>query len=188
MPVKEHIRIVGIDDGPFDFGEERCIFAGVLMRMPDTVEAIALSDAEVDGDDAPERISEMVGERGWDRLAHVIMADGASLAGFNLIDTDEIYGRTGVPAMTVTHEKPDMESIKEAMKGHFSDWEEMYEVLASRELHEVDVPEGRVYISFSGVDGKEAKALVRRSILHGLTPEPVRLAHMIAREVRRYEG
>ncbi len=186
--MKEHIRIVGVDDGPFDFGEERCMFAGVLMRMPDTLEGMSLSRLDVDGDDSALRISEMMEKKGWNGLAHVMMTDGASMGGFNLIDTEEIYRRTGVPAMTVTHEKPDMNSIKEAMKGHFQDWEERYERLAYREIHKISVDEGTVFISFSGMDLADAKGMVRKSILHGLTPEPVRLAHMIARAVREYEG
>jgi endonuclease V-like protein UPF0215 family len=183
--VKPHIRIIGIDDGPFDFGEEKCLFAGVLMRMPDTVEGMALSSIAVDGDDSAFNISRMMEREGWDRLAHVIMTDGASMGGFNLIDTDEIYQRTGVPAMTVTHERPDMESIKDAMKGHFDDWKERFEWLESREIHEVSVDEGLVFISFSGMGLEDAKAFVRKSIVRGLTPEPIRLAHMIARAVRR---
>ncbi len=186
--MKKHIRIVGIDDGPFEFGEERCIFAGVLMRMPDTAESISLSEVEVDGNDSGERISAMVNDNGWGRLAHAIMVDGASMGGFNIIYPDEIYRRTGVPTITVTHEKPDMESIKEAMKGHFQDWRDRYERLTSREIHMVSVAEGDVFISFAGIGIEEAKAMVRKSILHGLTPEPVRLAHMIARAVRAYES
>ncbi len=184
--MKEHIRIAGFDDGPFSFGDERCIFAGVLMRMPGTVEGISLSSVEVDGTDSSLRISEMLEREGWNRLAHAAMVDGASMGGFNLVDTDEIVERTGVPAMTVTHERPDMNSIRDAMKGHFQDWEERFDWLKSRELHEVEVHEGKIFISFSGMGLPDAKALVRKAIVHGLTPEPVRLAHMIARAVVKH--
>ena len=184
--MKEHIRIAGFDDGPFSFGDKRCVFSGVLMRMPGTVEAISISSVEVDGGDSALRISEMVEKEGWGRLAHAIMVDGASMGGFNLIDTDEIVERTGVPAITVTHERPDMDSIRDAMKMHFQDWEERYEWLSSRELHEVSVNEGNVFISFSGLKLSDAKAIVRKAIVHGLTPEPVRVAHMVARAVVRH--
>ena len=184
--MKEHIRIAGFDDGPFSFGDERCIFAGVLMRMPGTVEGISISNIEVDGTDSALRISEMLEREGWNRLAHAVMVDGASMGGFNLVDTDEIVERTGVPAITVTHERPDMDSIKDAMKEHFNDWGERFEWLRSRELHEVEVNEGKVFISFSGIELYDAKALVRKAIVHGLTPEPVRLAHMIARAVVKH--
>ncbi len=184
--MKEHIRIAGFDDGPFSFEDERCIFAGVLMRMPGTVEGISISSVEVDGTDSALRTSEMLEREGWNRLAHAVMVDGASMGGFNLVYTDEIVERTGVPAMTVTHERPDMNSMMDAMKEHFQDWEKRFDWLKSREVHEVEVNEGTVFISFSGIELEEAKALVRKAIVHGLTPEPVRLAHMIARAVVRH--
>ncbi len=74
-----------------------------------------------------------------------------------------------------------MESIKEALKGHFFRWEGRYAMLERRGLHEIRVEEGTVYISFEGTDLKNAIEIVRKSIIRGLRPEPVRMAHMVAR-------
>ncbi len=58
--MKSHIRVLGIDDGPFDFGDDRAIFAGILIRLPSYMEAVSLETVEVDGKDSTERICEMV--------------------------------------------------------------------------------------------------------------------------------
>ena len=185
--MKPHIRVLGIDDSPFTFDEERALFAGVLMRLPNYIEGVSLSSVGVDGEDSAEKIAEMVKGERWNEMLHAILIDGAALAGFNIVDIDALSESTGVPAITVTSEKPDMESIKQALKGHFREWQGRYEMLERRKIHEISVSEGIVYISFSGTDLKEAKEIVRKSVVRGLTPEAVRLAHIIARAVRKSE-
>ncbi len=184
--MKPHIRVLGIDDGPFTFDEERALFSGVLMRLPNYIEAVSLGSIAVDGGDSAEKIAEMVEGERWNGMLHAILIDGAALAGFNIVDIDALSDRTGVPAITVTSEKPDMESIKQALKAHFKEWQSRYEMLERRETHEISVSEGIVYISFSGTDLKGAKEIVRKSIVRGLTPEAVRVAHIIARAVKRH--
>ncbi len=182
--MKPHIRVLGIDDGPFTFDEERALFSGVLMRLPNYIEGASLSSVGVDGEDSAEKITEMVEGERWNGMLHAILIDGAALAGFNIVDIDALSDRTGVPAITVTSERPDMESIKQALKAHFKEWQGRYEMLERREIHEIGVPEGIVYISFSGTDLKGAKEIVRKSIIRGLTPEPIRVAHIIARAAK----
>ena len=181
--MKPHLRVLGIDDGPFTFKERRALFTGVMVRLSSYVEAIAIGSVEIDGTDATEQIAEMLTFYGWKGI-HAILIDGAALGGFNIVDIAGLHDRTGIPVITVTHEKPDMYSIKEALKSHFDEWEERYSMLESREIHEISVKEGRVYISFHGTDLKGAKEIVRKSIVRGLTPEAIRLAHMIGRAVR----
>ena len=181
--MKPHLRVLGIDDGPFTFDERRALFTGVMVRLPSYVESIAIGSVEVDGNDATERIAEMLISHGWNGI-HAILIDGAALGGFNIVDIEELNDRTGVPVITVTHERPDMDSIKEALKSHFRKWEKRYDMLESREMYEISVEEGIVYISFYGIDLKGAKEVVRKSIVRGLTPEAIRLAHMVGRAVR----
>jgi len=178
--MKPHIRVLGIDDGPFTFKQERCVFAGVMLRLPSYVEGVAFGSVIVDGRDSAEKISEMVEQNRWINLLHAILIDGVALAGFNIVGIDALYEKTGVPVITVTADRPDMDSIKAALRSHFKEWQEGYEMLASREIHEITAGDGVVYISFSGTDLKAAKEVVRGSIIRGHTPESLRLAHMMA--------
>ncbi len=186
--MKSHLRVLGIDDGPFTFDEDRALFTGVLMRLPNYIEAVSIDSVAVDGDDSAKRIAEMVEGERWNGMLHAILIDGAALAGFNIVDIDALSDRTGIPAITVTSEKPDMESIEQALKGHFKEWQGRYAMLERREIHEISTDEGIVYISFSGTDLRGAKEIVRKSIVRGLTPEPIRVAHIIARAEKRHTG
>ena len=179
--MKPHIRVLGIDDGPFTFQQKRCVFAGVMLRLPSYVEGAAFGSVAVDGTDSSEKIAEMMERNRWTNLLHAVLIDGAALAGFNIVNIDALYEATGVPVITVTADRPDMESIKAALRSHFEEWQERYAILASREMHEITAGDGTLYISFSGTDLKGAKEVVRGSIVRGHTPEPLRLAHMMAR-------
>lgn len=181
--MKTHLRVLGIDDGPFTFKEKEAIFSGVLMRLPGYVESISTGYIEVDGDDSTENIREMIERNRWQEMLHAVLIDGAALGGFNIVDIDALNRQTGIPVITVTSERPDMESIKNALKSHFSSWESKYGMLATREMHEIEVPEGRVFISFAGTELETAREIVRRSIIKGLKPEVLRLAHMISRAI-----
>lgn len=181
--MKPHIRVLGIDDGPFTFDRERSAFAGVLVRLPAYVEKVVVSSVAVDGMDSTDKIMEMLEQNSWSGLLHAILLDGAALAGFNIVDIGRLYEMTGVPVITVTAERPDNESIEAALRHHFEDWQGRYRMLAHREIHAITAGDGTLYISFAGTDLKGAKEVVRGSIMRGHTPEPIRLAHMIARAV-----
>ncbi len=183
--MKPHIRVLGVDDGPFTFAQKRCPFAGVMLRLPSYVEGAAFGSVVVDGTDSAERIAKMVRSSGWIPLLHAILIDGAALAGFNLVDIERLNSTTGIPVITVTSDRPNPESIKAALRTHFEEWEERYEMLASREIHEITAGDGVLYISFAGTDLKGAKEVIRASIIKGHTPEPLRLAHMMARAFAR---
>lgn len=185
MEMKPHIRVLGIDDGPFTFQRKICAFAGVLLRLPSYVEGVAFGSVGVDGTDSTEKIADMLGQNRWANLLHAILIDGAALAGFNLVDIDRLYENTGVSVITVTADRPNMEAIKAALLSHFEEWQERYDMLASREIHKITAGDGTLYISFSGTDLKGAKEVVRASILRGHTPEPLRLAHMMVRAFSR---
>jgi endonuclease V-like protein UPF0215 family len=53
---------------------------------------------------------------------------------------------------------------------------------------EVQLPDGRVYVASEGIDPKEADAMVRRCVVRGCLPEPVRLAHLVATAMVRGES
>ncbi len=186
--MKAHIRVIGIDDGPFTFSEDMVIFTAVLMRLPAYVEGIAIGKVRIDGSDSTERIAEIIGRKRWGSLAHAVLIDGAALGGFNIVDIERLSEIAGLPAITVTSDRPDMERIKEALKHHFNRWEERYRMLSEREIHEVVMEDGMVYISFSGIDLKGAKEIIRKSVVRGLVPEAIRMAHIVSRAVKEAEN
>jgi endonuclease V-like protein UPF0215 family len=70
------------------------------------------------------------------------------------------------------------------------DWKSRLERLERTRLVEVNTGHKPIYMGFAGMEEPEAKGIVTVSTMRGAMPEPVRLAHMIARAyvMRRSKG
>lgn len=162
--------------------------AGVLVRPPDYVEGVLISSCQVDGEDANSAIVDMVKNSRFSEQVRVIMVDGAALGGFNVVDIKALSDELGIAVITVSRDEPDLRSILEALRGHFTDWERRFVIISRNRVRPVEIADGLVYIASEGMDEREAENLVRRCILRGRIPEPVRLAHLVATAMVRGES
>ena len=186
--MKDQARVLGIDDGPFVKGQGRAPLAGVLVCPPGYVEGVIVSSCQVDGADANEAISSMVRDSRFYEQVRMIMVDGAALGGFNVVDVRALSEDLGVPVLTVSRDEPDMVSIRDALEAHFPDWERRFEIISRNRVRPVEVPGGFVHVTSEGIGDREADAMVRRCIVRGCLPEPVRLAHLVATALERGES
>ena len=188
--MKPQFRVLGIDDGPFSFSDRKVPVIGVVVRKG-YVDAVLRTEAQVDGDDATSVLAGLVLESGYRDQIEAVMLDGACLGGFNVVDIEELNRATGVGVLTVTRDRPDMEKIRAALEklGSTSkygrrpvqDWKSRLERLERTRLVEVDTGHKPIYMGFAGIEEPDAKGIVTASTVRGAMPEPVRLAHMIAR-------
>jgi len=186
--VKDQARVLGIDDGPFLKGQARAPLVGVLVCPPGYVEGVIISSCQVDGDDANDAISRMVKDSRFSEQVRMVMVDGAALGGFNVVDVRTLCEEIGVPVVTISRDEPNMTGILDALRAHFPDWERRFEAISRNRARPLEVPGGRVYLTSEGIGEKEADAMVRRCIVRGCLPEPVRLAHLIATALVRGES
>jgi len=185
--MKREIRILGIDDMPFSFGEEKVDIVGVVMRGGIYLEGVLKTTIEVDGKDATEKIIEMVERSKHKEQLKLIMIDGVALGGFNVIDGEKIYLETSLPVITITRKKPDMQKIKEALRKHFDDWEKRLKIIEKGGIKEIKL-NYPVYIKHFGIDEKDAVDAIKISIIRGAIPEPIRVAHLIATGIKKGES
>lgn len=186
--IKRQIRILGIDDGPFKFDEEKVIIVGVVMRANGYLEGVLRREIEVDGRDSTERIMDMIENTRHRNQIRVIMLDGIALGGFNVVDIDGIYRRSEIPVITITREEPDFESMLKTLKRRFPDWEDRWRLIKDNTIYEIKTPHNPIYISCKGISPDEAKEIIRISTIRGAIPEPIRVAHMIASGIVRGES
>mgnify|MGYP000663307531 CR=1 FL=1 len=182
------IRVMGIDDGPFDFNDERVWVVGVIMRLPAYTEGVVTRRVMVDGRDATDKVISMIRSKFYPQLGAVIL-DGVALGGFNVVDAEAVYSETGVPLITVTRAMPDYDSMKRALMKYFDDWRWRWKVIERARVHEVDMFEGKIYVGLSsGITLDKAKEIIRNNTLRGNMPECLRLAHMIATAIIKGES
>jgi len=186
--MKQQIRVMGIDDSPFKFGAGNALVVGVLVRVPNYVEGVMRTEVVVDGTDSTEKIVEMVLKSRYREQIKAILIDGIALAGFNIIDMERMNAELGIPVLTLTRDKPDLEKMKSALMKHFDDWKQRYALIAKHKLREIATEHKPLYASGLGLDWAEFEEIVRLSTVRGVVPEPLRMAHLIASAITRGES
>jgi endonuclease V-like protein UPF0215 family len=112
------IRILGIDDAPFDkFKDKEVLLVGVVIRngKDKIIEGILSTKIEKDGDDAGEKIIKMIKSSKFKDQIKIIFLHGTTFGGLNLIDLNEIYNNLKVPTVAVLRKKPNMNEVKNAL-------------------------------------------------------------------------
>lgn len=178
--MKPQIRILGIDDSPFKFGDKKTIVIGVVMRIPSYIEAVLRTEVEVDGDDACDKLTQMINSSRYKEQLKLVMLDGVALGGFNIIDIIELYKKIGLPIVTITRAKPNLKAMEKALKEHFDDWQKRIDVIRKGELVVIETKHKPIFVKFVGMDFEEVKKIIELSTVRGALPEAIRVAHLIA--------
>jgi endonuclease V-like protein UPF0215 family len=186
MRVKGEIRIIGWDDAPFTFRDRETLLMGVVCRGGGWVDGILTAQIDVDGHNATSRIAESVRGSGHHDQLRVIMLNGITFGGFNIVDLEALHRMTGLPVIAVIRSRPDLDSIKKAL-GKFQDsrkrWNRIKKAGRIQEImitgKVIKEKNKRVYYQKIGVSRKTAEEIIRVSCTRSLVPEPLRVAHLI---------
>lgn len=182
--MKDGIRVLGVDDAPSQRSDEETFLTGVVYRGTEFVEDIRAVPVDVDGEDATERVIRLFQMCNNPRQIKAVLTDGISFAGFNLVDIREVSDEIDKPVIAVTSNEPDRDDFRDAMR-RSGNYDEKFEEMP--DYATVQLQEGNCYIQFAGCNREEAERIIRKSIIHGLVPEPIRVAHMIGRGMRSLE-
>lgn len=186
--MKREVRVLGIDDAPFSFRDERVEIVGVVVRAPSYVEGILLSDVAVDGTDATDRVAVLVEGSRFRETLSLLMLDGIAFGGFNVVDIEALHERLGLPVVTVTKKEPDLAAMEKALRARFEDWARRLEVVRRLPLEEVETAHTPLRVLRVGIGLPEVKDLLRRTTVRGRLPEPLRIAHLIATALKTGES
>src|SRR5512137_843446 len=178
--MKPHVRILGIDDSPFSFGTGRALVVGAVVRIPAYIEGVMRTEVEVDGLDSTQRIVDMVSRSRYKDQLKAILIDGIALAGFNIIDIEQLHYELKIPVLTVTRDRPDMRAIRGALRKHFVDWKERYTLVTRLPLKKIETEHKPLWASGLGLEWQEFEEIVSVSTVRGAVPEPLRVAHLVA--------
>lgn len=178
--LKKGVRILGIDDSPFTKTDSHVLVVGVVERNG-TVEGVLSTVVERDGDDATERILEMVSRSRFLSQVKAIMLNSIMMGGFNVVDISALHEKTGKPIIAVVRRKPDMEQVKKALSNVCCAEEKMAKIKRAGKVYRF----GRLYAQLAGIKQKEAGEILGR---YRGVPEAVRLAHIIAGGIIRGES
>ena len=174
--MKKEIRVLGIDDGPFDkFNDKEVIVVGTVYRGGSFIDGVLSTKVKVDGDDSTDKIIKMINKSKFKPQLQAIILDGIAVGGFNVVDVKKLNEKTNIPVIVVMRDYPEMEKMKDALLklGH----EDKIKLLESAgKIHKLD----EIFVQFIGLGLKQAEEIIDITCTHSLVPEPLRVAHLIA--------
>ncbi len=188
--VKPEIRILGIDDGVFQPHTKGTVdVVGVVFRGGYWLDGVMQTEVEIDGMDATEKTASMIlNSPHYDQL-RVVVLNGVTLAGFNVVDLKELFDKTGLPVIAVARKKPDFEDIRKALENLAKSEKRWKAIQNAGRLIEVKTrnTEETIYAQFVGISENDAKRILKKTSTRSNIPEALRVAHIIASGLTRSE-
>lgn len=187
MRFKENIRVIGIDDAFLD--DKYSILIGTILRGRYVLEGVLSSRIQIDGLDANEKIREMILGSNYLKQIKVVMLDGITVGGFNLIDIKLLHDDIKIPVVAIMRKQPDFDKIYSALEN-----------LANKEIRENIIKNcGNIYSFFNkgnkilyqmaGFDKKEdCEFVIKKFSVNSIIPEPIRIAHLIASGITKRQN
>lgn len=174
--MKKEIRIIGIDDSPFNkFKDKEILVVGVLMRGGSWVDGILSSKVQVDGSDSTKKITDMVNKCKFKPQLQCIFLNGIAVAGFNVIDVEKLNRKTKLPIIIVIRRMPDIDKIKKTLI-KINKKNKIRLIEKAGNINKV----GDIFIQLTGISLEDAKKILKIACTRSNVPEPLRLAHIIA--------
>jgi hypothetical protein len=170
--------VLGIDDGPHRKGQREPVhIVGAMLEGSDLVEAVALASFPVDGDEVTEFLARWVRGLRLRPTLQAIELGGVTIAGLAVVDIEGLSEAVGVPVLVATRRDPARHRVHEALEAAG-----LVErgALLERTPPAVHVERG-LWLAWAGTQRERALALLRATQRKAKLPEPLRVAHLIAR-------
>ena len=186
--IKPEIRVLGIDDGGFVSRTKGTVdVVGVVYRGGYWFEGVMRAEITIDGLDATEKIAAMVESSPYYRELRIVVLDGVTFAGFNVVDINKLSRRVDLPVISVARKKPDLEEIRSALK-NLQEFEIRWRAMENAgKIFEVETRKGEnpVYMHIAGILREDAEKIMKKTSTRSLIPEALRVAHIIASGLTR---
>ena len=179
-------RALSVEGGSFEKYSDKTTPVAFLFTEGIVPQKLTFRRVEVDGMDATDKLLEVLEEQ---LILHggkidAIMSSSIPIAGFNLLDARKVLERYAIPSIFFLDDKPDEAAVKLALKKHFDDWRiRLATIEGAGGAKEFSVDGERILIESVGMAQEEAFKKVRRLIVFGKLPEPIRIARMACRAV-----
>ena len=186
--VKKEIRILGIDDAPFDRDHDECLIVATVFRGGNFLDGLLSCKVKVDGSDSTSKLIKLINKTKHKDQLKVIMTDGIAVGGFNIIDIQSLWKKTKLPVIVIMRYFPNLVDIEKALK-RFDDFEARWNLIKKAgKIHEVKIKGVEIYFQVAGISPEEAKKVIMLSSTRSLQPEPLRVAHLIASGIIKGES
>ena len=179
------IRVIGIDDAHYQDktrGTE-VHFSGIVCGGT-RFEGMVWGSLEKDGLDSTERIIAAIEASKFYRQLHLILLDGITFGGCNIVDLCQVAEALKLPVAAVMRRRPEMDNFRAIFRHLPDEAERLRCTEAAGEIHEID----RWIFQCHGEAPDTIAAALSRLTDRGNVPEALRLAHLIGSAVKLGES
>lgn len=181
--VKPEIRVLGIDDGVFrPHSKDMADVVGVVFRGGYWLDGFMHTRVQVDGMDATEKLVNMITNSPHYPQLRVVMLNGVTLAGFNIVNIKKLHEKVKLPIIAVTRDQPNFADIRQALE-NLPDPEQRWKAIEKAgKIIKVRTRDGEepIYVHVAGISEETAKRILRKTSTRSNIPEALRVAHIIA--------
>ncbi|MBI4010380.1 MAG: DUF99 family protein [Candidatus Aenigmarchaeota archaeon] len=188
--LKSEIRILGFDDGPFETKTKATTpVIGVIYRGGKFLDGILRTDVEVDGLDSTGKLAKLINSSRHKQQLKVVMLDGITVGGFNIIDIVQLHKNTNIPVIVFNRKHPDLTAVKNALN-NFHDFDIRWKMVKNAgKIKECELDDSKkIYYQSIGMSDEDVEETLLLSSTHGDIPEPLRVAHLIATAIVKGES
>lgn len=180
--IKPEIRVLGIDDGPFTPHQGYAPVVGVVFRGGYWLDGVLSTKVKVDGFDAAGKIASMITDSPHYRQVRIMMLNGVTFGGFNVVDIKKLNAVTDLPVIVVTRDKPNFDDIHAAVKNLPKSAERWKAVQNAGQVLEVQTRSKgeKVYMEICGIRESDARRILQLTSTRSSIPEALRVAHLVA--------
>lgn len=185
--MKKNNSFEAFDDGHFPHhykgGKGSTYIVGVLTEGASKVLKVAWCTVRVDMNTSTEAILDMSKMLGGD----VVILDGVTYAGFDVVDPNVISEQTGKSVIVVIQHPLNLDRIEKALKKHFPDWGSRLAVIRKVYLNSdyVETPWRTLRIYTVGLSVEAVRGILSNLCLYSPVPEPLRIADKLASALSR---
>ena len=140
------------------------------------------SQVTVDGFDATENIGNMIINSPHFGQLRVVMLNGITFGGFNVVDIKALNEMTGLPVIVVSERRPNLNKIHLAIQHLPPSEERLRAILNAGEISSVATrgANRRIFVETVGISKDLAVEVLKLTSTRSKIPEPLRVAHLIA--------
>lgn len=178
------IRAIGFDDAPFIRKSGAPVSIAGIVCAGTRFEGMLWGEIQPDGWDATDTIANLLLNSKFLPQLHIVLLDGISLGGFNIVDLPALSKAVEIPCVSVMRRYPKLEKVEHALR-RLPDPERRLEMISRAGI----IYESQPFVfQVCGATPEITARVLARVTDRGHVPEPLRLAHLIASAVIKGES
>lgn len=176
-PHKNIAHVIGFDDAPFPRDHRGDVTLIGAAFAGERLEGVLCGKVRRDGANATSSLLHLILHSRYAEHTRLIMLQGIAFAGFNVVDMHGLHEASGIPVLVVARRQPHLARIKKALLTRVPGGRRKWRLIEKAGPME---HVAGVYVQRAGMDLAMTRRVIVRHARHGLVPEPLRTAHLIA--------